>query len=69
MTYIAIGTLGRCRCIKWYVASTRHKKILSIRSGTLIMCVYLCAYVCVCVFESLPVKEGDRECVHCTLSQ
>ena len=49
MTYIAIGTLGRCMCIKWYVASIRHKKILSIRSGTLIMCVYLCAYVCVCV--------------------
>ena len=24
---------------------------------------------CVCVFESLPVKEGGREHVHCTLSQ
>ena len=23
----------------------------------------------VCVFESLPVKEGSRECVHCTLIQ
>ena len=24
--------------------------------------------VCMCVFENLPVKEGGRECVHCTLS-
>ena len=24
--------------------------------------------VCVYVFESLPVKKGGRECVHCTLS-
>ena len=31
------------------------------------VCVFVC--VCVCVFESLPVKEGNREHVHCTLSQ
>ena len=32
------------------------------------VCVCVCVGVCVCL-ESLPVKEGDRECVHCTLSQ
>ena len=31
------------------------------------MCVSV--WVGVCVFESLPVKAGGRELVHCTLSQ
>ena len=30
--------------------------------------VKVCVCVCVCL-ESLPNKEGGRECVHCTLSQ
>ena len=30
--------------------------------------VCVCVYVCVCL-ESLPVKEGGRERVHCTMSQ
>ena len=35
------------------------------------LCVCVCVHVCGCVgvFESLPVKEGGRERVHCTLSQ
>ena len=33
-------------------------------------CVHVCVCVCVCVcLGSLPVKEGGRELVHCTLSQ
>ena len=31
--------------------------------------VCVCVCVCVCCLGSLPVKEGGRELVHCTLSQ
>ena len=33
-----------------------------------VVCVCVCVYVCMCL-GSLPVKEGGRERVHCTLSQ
>ena len=35
------------------------------------MCMRTCMRACVCVhvFENLPVKEGGRELVRCTLSQ
>ena len=42
--------------------------------GIWCMCLCVCVCVCVCmcmcvyVFESVPVKEGGRECVHCTLN-
>ena len=32
------------------------------------VCACTCMCVCMCVFENLPVKEGGREHVHCTLS-
>ena len=35
-----------------------------------LMHVLVCVCVCVCVcLESLPNKDGGRECVHCTMSQ
>ena len=32
--------------------------------GEVCVCVCVCVYVC--AFETLPVKEGGRGCVHCT---
>ena len=61
-----------CGCVMCVCMCRCGMCVCACHVGVCAMCVlyvHMRVRVCVCVFESLPIKGGGRELVRCTLSQ